>query len=82
MGQAKRRGSFEQRKSESEFYSAEQARLDKWLCDNRPVVVSVNTHGGISKRRTSSLQRALLISALCGISAYVVDKDGNMHMLQ
>lgn len=77
MGQAKRRGDFETRKAESEFYANEQKRLDKWLNDNRPVVVSINTHGGISKRKTSSLQRALLISALCGMGAFVADKDGN-----
>jgi hypothetical protein len=69
MGQAKRR--------ESEFFSSEQKRLDKWFEDNRPIVVSSNTHGGVSRRKTSSLRRALLISALCGMGAFVTDKDGN-----
>ena len=77
MGQAKRRGDFDARKAESEFYASEQKRFDKWLEDNRPVVVSINPHGGISRRKTSSLQRALLISALCGMGAFVADKDGN-----
>ena len=77
MGQARRRGNIEQRIAESQFYANEQKRLDKWLSDNRPIAVSVNTHGGEFRRKTSSLQRALLISALCGIGAFVVDKDGN-----
>lgn len=77
MGQAKRRGDFEARKAESEFYANEQKRLDQWLNDNRPVVVSINTHGGISKRKTGSLQRALLIAAMCGVGTFVADKDGN-----
>lgn len=77
MGQAKRRGDFEARKAESEFYANEQKRFDKWLYDNRPVVVSINTHGGISRRKTSSLQRAQLIALLCGVGAFVADKDGN-----
>lgn len=77
MGKAKRRGDFEDRKQQSAFYANEQKRLDEWLYDNRPVVVSIDTHGGISKRKTSSLQRALLISALCGMGAFVADKNGN-----
>ena len=77
MGQAKRRGDFETRKNESEFYAKERERLDKWLFDNRPVVVHINTHGGVTRRKTSSLQRALLITALSGIGAFVADKDGN-----
>lgn len=77
MGQAKRRGTLNDRKAQSEFYASEQKRLDKWLYDNRPVVVHLNAHGGLSKRKTSSLQRAILISALCGMGAFVADKDGN-----
>lgn len=30
MGEAKRRGTYEQRKAEGEFYAAERARLDAW----------------------------------------------------
>jgi len=36
MGQAKRRGSLEQRAEESKFYESERKRLDEWLRDNRP----------------------------------------------
>lgn len=77
MGQAKRRGDFEARKAESEFFASEQKRLDKWLEDNRPVVVRINTHGGTSRQKTSSLQRAQLIALLCGVGAFVADKNGN-----
>ncbi len=77
MGQAKRRGDFEARKAQSEFFDSEQKRLDKWLEDNRPVVVSINTHGEVSRRKTSSLQRALIIAALCGAGAFVTDSNGN-----
>jgi len=77
MGQAKRRGDFDTRKAQSEFYASEQKRLDSWLYENRPVVVSVNTHGGYNRRRASSLERARLLCALAGIGAFVVDKDGN-----
>lgn len=77
MGQAKRRGNFDDRKAESEFYASEQKRLDAWLYENRPVVVSINTHGGYSRRKTSSLERAKLLCVLAGIGAFVVDKDGN-----
>lgn len=76
MGQAKRRGDFDKRKAESEFFANEQKRLDKWLYENRPVVVSISTHGDATKRRTSSLRRALIIAALSGIGAFVTDKDG------
>ena len=34
MGQAKARGNFEQRKSESIFHENEQRRLDAWLFEN------------------------------------------------
>ena len=77
MGQAKRRGDFYTRKAESIFYASEQKRYDEWLWNNRPIVVSINTHGGISKRKTSSYQRALLLAAMSGFGAYVIDKDGN-----
>lgn len=75
MGQAKRRGNFEERKAESEFYASEQKRLEAWLYDHRPVVVSLLSDGSKSRQRTSSLQRALLLCALAGIGAYV-DQDG------
>lgn len=76
MGQAKRRGDFEKRKSESLFYESEKKRYDAWLYENRPVVVSLNTHGGHSRRKTSSLERALLLCSLSGIGAFIVDKNG------
>jgi hypothetical protein len=71
MGQARRRGNFEQRKSEAEFYAMEQKRLDDWLYNNRPVVAIPNTHGGYSHRRTSSLQRALMLCVWAGSGAYI-----------
>lgn len=63
MGQAKRRGDFDEMKAESVFFASERARLDKWLSDNRPVIHNTGSHG--YSRKTSSLQRALLISAMC-----------------
>lgn len=77
MGQARNRGDFEKRKAESIFYASEQKRYDDWLWNNRPIVVSANTHGGISKRKTSSYQLALLLAAMSGLGAYIIDKDGN-----
>lgn len=76
MGEAKRRGDFEARKAESEFFAKEQERLDKWLFDNRPIVVSRNTHGQTTRRKShsSALRRAALITMLSGIGAFVVDK--------
>lgn len=36
MGQARARGTFEQRKAESEFYASEQIRYNEWLyCNTR-----------------------------------------------
>jgi hypothetical protein len=75
MGQAKRRGSFDERKLESEFYADERRRLDQWLSDHRPIVVDVDTHGNVRRRKTSSLQRALLIAALCRAGSFVM-QDG------
>lgn len=77
MGQAKRRGDFDARKAESEFFANERKRLDKWLYENRPVAVSISTHGDVIKRRTSSLRHTLIIAAMSGIGAFVTDKDGN-----
>jgi len=36
MGQAKLRGSFDERKSEAIYYQAEQERLDSWLEARQP----------------------------------------------
>lgn len=35
MGQAKQRGTYDQRKSMAEFYESEQKRLDEWLYARR-----------------------------------------------
>ena len=48
MGEAKRRGTFDQRKSEAEFYRSEEERLTEWLRTHRPRVTYTNSHGGVS----------------------------------
>jgi hypothetical protein len=46
MGEAKRRGTFQQRKAEAEFYANERNRYEKWLKDHRPRVTYKNSMGG------------------------------------
>ena len=36
MGEARRRGTYKQRKVEGEFYAAERARLDAWFRSKLP----------------------------------------------
>jgi len=59
MGQAKRRGSFEQRKAEAEYHASEKQRYQKWLKEHRPRVSFMNSHG-----ERSSYWSSVRLSAL------------------
>lgn len=61
MGQAKQRGTFEQRKAQAEFFRAENERYQQWLKAHRPRVQFANSHGARSSY-WSSVRLAALVS--------------------
>ena len=61
MGQAKLRGSFEERKQESLFYESERKRLDDWLEARQPE--------WLLKRRKARPSTLALLTAAMALSA-------------
>jgi len=64
MGEAKRRGSLEQRSAESQFYESERKRLDEWLRDNRPAESKT-----VRVIKTPAAKRGKLIAAISLLGA-------------
>lgn len=63
MGQARQRGTFEERQAEALFYASEKARYQKWLKDHRPRVTWINSHGGKSSYQSCNRLHELLAMA-------------------
>lgn len=85
MGQAKLRGSYEQRKSQAieskAFNEGEQKRLDSWLERKCPRIIYVRGVGSIPESRlsyeevSSAIKREnksrLVAAAFCGMGAMI-----------